>query len=58
LRILATQYCNSRLEKAAYWGLFVVYLTTLFSNYDYIASNEMLISTFELERIWKEAVVA
>jgi hypothetical protein len=33
-----------------------VYLTTLFSNSDYIASNERVKS--ELERVWKEAAVA
>jgi hypothetical protein len=37
--------------------LFVVYLTTLFSDSDNRASNEVIVND-ELERIWKEAVVA
>jgi hypothetical protein len=37
--------------------LFIVYLTTLYS-FDYIASNRRLMMNSELERLWKEEIVA
>jgi hypothetical protein len=37
---------------------FVVYLTTLLHNSDYIASNERAIMNYEFEKVWKEVVVA
>jgi hypothetical protein len=38
------------------FNLYVVYLTTLYSNSNCIASNERVISE-ELERMWKDAIV-
>jgi hypothetical protein len=38
--------------------LFTVYFLLFFNNWNYVASNERAISEDEMERIWKEAVVA
>jgi hypothetical protein len=47
------------LDKNSYFFNVVVHLTTLFSDSDYIASNEEVIKVNkELDTMWKEATVA
>jgi len=48
----------SRLSRSTFCALFLVYLTIHFRNEDYRASNESVISSDELDRVWKEEVVA